>query len=67
MSDAQSTALDAQEPRDNTFLRRLMKPAVDRSIAVVAILPIIWAAYFRHARYGLNPPVFIYWVRWWWC
>lgn len=39
-----------------------MNPTVDRSIAVVAILPILWAAYFRYAHFGLNPPVFYYWV-----
>ena len=44
------------------FLQRLMNSPVDRTIAVVAILPILWAAYYRYAHYGLNPPVFYYWV-----
>lgn len=58
----QAPAVDANEHRGPTFLQRLMNPSVDRAIAVVAILPMLWAAYYRYAHYGLNLPVAFYWV-----
>jgi hypothetical protein len=33
------------EERSDSFLQRLMNPTVDRTIAVVAILPMLWSAY----------------------
>jgi len=39
-----------------------MNPTVDRVIAVVAILPMLWAAYYRYEHYGLNLPVIYYFV-----
>ena len=62
MNDMQTAAPDARQGGDHPFLQRLMKSPVDRTIAVVAILPILWAAYYRYAHYGFNPPVFYYWV-----
>lgn len=60
MNQTQSLALAAEERRG--FLQRLMNPAVDRVIAVIAILPMLWAAYYRYEHYGLNLPVFYYFM-----
>jgi len=39
-----------------------MNPIVDRTIAVVAVLPMIWAAHYRYEHFGLNLPVVNYLV-----
>ena len=50
------------EGRSDSFLQRLMNPTVDRTIAVVAILPMLWSAYYRYQHFGLNLPVIYYFV-----
>lgn len=50
------------EERSDSFLQRLMNPTVDRTIAVVAILPMLWSAYYRYQHFGLNLPVIYYFV-----
>jgi protein-S-isoprenylcysteine O-methyltransferase Ste14 len=62
MNHPQPAAIPAEERRDRGFLQRLMNPTVDRSIAVVAILPMLWSARYRYQHYGLNRPVFYYFV-----
>jgi protein-S-isoprenylcysteine O-methyltransferase Ste14 len=39
-----------------------MNPMADRPIAVVAVLPMIWAAHYRYEHFGLNLPVVYYLV-----
>ena len=39
-----------------------MNPKVDRAIAVVAILPMLWSARYRYQHYGLNLPVVYYFI-----
>ena len=62
MNSVQPVSLNAEQERDPGFLDRLMNPNVDRMIAVIAILPMLWAAYYRYEHYGLNLPVIFYWV-----
>lgn len=62
MNKTQPLTPNAEERRDHSFLQRLMDPTVDRAIAVVAIVPMLWAAYYRYEHYGLNLPVVFYWV-----
>jgi protein-S-isoprenylcysteine O-methyltransferase Ste14 len=62
MSHTKAAAVHPDEPRVRTFLERLMNPTVDRAIAVVAILPMAWAAYYRYQHFGLNLPVVYYFV-----
>jgi protein-S-isoprenylcysteine O-methyltransferase Ste14 len=61
MSNPQPVNL-IEESRDHSFLEPLMNPSLDRAIAVIAILPMLWAAYYRYEHYGLNLPVAFYWV-----
>lgn len=62
MNLAQTVLLHAQDHRDRGFLERLMNPKVDRAIAVVAILPMLWSARYRYQHYGLNVPVIYYFI-----
>jgi protein-S-isoprenylcysteine O-methyltransferase Ste14 len=61
MSEIQTLSIPGEEPR-NGFLQRLMDPSVDRTIAIVAVLPMVWAAYYRYHHFGLNPPVIYYFI-----
>jgi hypothetical protein len=62
MNHTQAAPLPAEAHRDRRFLERLMNPIVDRSIAVVAILPMLWSARYRYQHYGLNLPVIYYFL-----
>jgi len=61
MSEIQTLPIPGEEPR-NGFLQRLMDPTVDRTIAIVAVLPMVWAAYYRYHHFGLNLPVIYYFM-----
>ena len=61
MSNPQPVDLIA-ESRDHSLLEPLKNPSLDRAIAVIAIVPMLWAAYYRYQHYGLNLPVIFYWV-----
>jgi protein-S-isoprenylcysteine O-methyltransferase Ste14 len=39
-----------------------MSPRVDRAIAVVAVVPMVWSGYYRYQHFGLNLPVLYYLV-----
>jgi protein-S-isoprenylcysteine O-methyltransferase Ste14 len=62
MDHTQAATVHPVEHRHRTFLERLMSPSVDRAIAVVAVLPMVWAAYYRYQHFGLNLPVAHYFV-----
>jgi len=62
MDHTQAAAVHPVEHRHRTFLERLMSPSVDRAIAVVAVLPMVWAGYYRYHRFGFNLPVAYYFI-----
>jgi protein-S-isoprenylcysteine O-methyltransferase Ste14 len=62
MDHTQAAAVHPVEHRRRTFLERLMSPSVDRAIAVVAVLPMVWAGYYRYHRFGFNLPVAYYFI-----
>ena len=62
MDNGQVVAAHSDEPPDRSFLQVLMSPKVDRAIAVVAIVPMVWSGYYRYQHFGLNLPVLYYLV-----
>jgi protein-S-isoprenylcysteine O-methyltransferase Ste14 len=60
MKHAQAVAVPPGERPDRSFLQRLMNPTVDRAVAVIAIVPILWSVRYRYQHFGLNLPVVYY-------
>ena len=62
MNAAQTVGVTQQDRGHRSFLQIMMSPTIDRMIAVVAVLPMIWSAYYWYHHFGLNLPVIYYWV-----
>jgi len=59
VSSIPATATPSDRPVSRLF-RVLMNPSVDRAIAALALVPIIYFAYWRYHRFGLTFPLISY-------
>jgi hypothetical protein len=56
MNHVQAAALHAENRHDRSFLQWLMNPTVDRFIAVIAILPMLWSTRYRYPTLRAQSP-----------